>query len=325
MDIAEVAPDIHRIDTPLGERVNSLYLFVGSEACLLFDTGIDGTAQRDLRPAFDTLGIGPERLTWAAVSHPDVDHFGGLASLREFAPQVRVLAHHADAGMMEDYDTYEDLRGRGFRDPWGLDEDPATLEWTRSVTRESSIDLQVSGGERIRLGDEWWVEIVHAPGHSRGHLSVWDPRSRSLAVSDAVLSDAVRLATGEPAFPPTYRFVDDYLGTIQRFTSMEPDLLLTAHYPTMGPEEARSFLAASRNFATALDQAMLEAIGATGAVGIDLPELLATLNPRVGTWPQDGTLTALAFPVVGHLERALAVGAIEYVGGDGPARVRSTA
>ena len=325
MEITEVARDIHRIDTDLGPRVNSLYLFTGSEACLLFDTGIDGTAQRDLQPAFDTLGIGPERLTWAAVSHPDVDHFGGLASLREFAPQVMVLAHHADAAMMEDYATYEDVRGRGFRDPWGLDEDPATLEWTRSVTRESAIDLQVSGGERIRLGESWWVELLHAPGHSRGHLSVWDPRTRSLAVSDAVLGDAVRLATGEPAFPPTYRFVDDYLGTIQRFASMDPELLLTAHYPTMGTEEGQAFLAASRNFATSLDRAMLEAIADSGTVGIDLHELLARLNPRVGTWPEDGTLTALAFPVVGHLERALAGGVIEYVSGDGPARVRSAA
>ena len=325
MKITEVARDVHRIDTELGPRVNSLYLFVGSDACLLFDTGIDGTAQRDLLPAFENLGLAPERLTWAVVSHPDVDHFGGLASLREFAPQVRVLAHHADAAMMEDYVTYEDLRGRGFREPWGLDEDPATLEWTRSVTRESTIDLHVSGGEHIRLCDDWSVELVHAPGHSRGHLSVWDPRSRALVVSDAVLSDAVRLATGEPAFPPTYRFVDDYLGTIQRFVSMAPAHLLTAHYPTMGPEEAQAFLASSRAFVADLDRAMLEVIATSGETGIDLNELLATLNPRVGTWPEDGTLTALAFPVVGHLERALALGLVEYVGGDGPARVRSAA
>ncbi len=325
MEITEVAQDVHRIDTELGPRVNSLYLFAGSEACLLFDTGIDGTAQRDLQPALDTLGLGPQHLTWAVVSHPDVDHFGGLASLREFAPQVTVLAHHADAPMIEDYATYEDLRGRGFREPWGLDEDAATLEWTRSVTRESTIDLQISGGERVRLGDGWSVELVHAPGHSRGHLSVWDPRSRSFAVSDAVLGDAVRLATGEPAFPPTYRFVDDYLGTVQRIESMEPDRLLTAHYPTMGVEDARAFLAASRNFATSTDRAMLEVITASGPAGVDLYGLLTALNPRVGTWPQDGTLTALAFPVVGHLERALALGLIEFVDHSDPARVRSSA
>lgn len=325
MDIAEVARDVYRIDTELGPRVNSLYLFAGQDACLLLDSGIDGTAQRDLRPAFETLGLEPERLTWAAISHADVDHFGGMASLREFAPEVRLLAHQADAAMMESYATFEELRGRGFREPWGLDEDPAALEWTRAVTRESSIDLQVVGGEIIRLGGGWSVELLHAPGHSRGHLSVWDPRSRALAVSDAVLSDAVRLATGEPAFPPTYRFVDDYLSTIQRFASMDPELLLTAHYPTMQRAEAQAFLASSRNFATGLEQAMQEVIAASGDGGIDLEKLLAELNPRVGTWPEAGTLTALAFPVVGHLERALAVGTVEFVAHEGPARVRTVA
>lgn len=318
----QIADGIHRIDTELGSRVSSLYLFRGRDASLLFDVGVDGTAQRDLAPAFEAIGLAPQDLTWAAISHPDVDHFGGLASLREFAPQVKVLAHHADAKMIADYARYEQDRGRGFRQPWGLDEDPAALEWTRSVTREGPVDLEVTGGERVRLEDGWSVEILHAPGHSRGHLSVWDPRSRALVVSDAVLSDAVRLATGEPAFPPTYRFVDDYLATIQRFEAMAPSQLLTAHYPSMDAEAALAFLAASRNFTAALDQAMLESVAASGDGGLNLQELLADLNPKVGAWPQEGTLVALAFPVVGHLERALAVGTLEAFEVDGATRVR---
>ncbi len=42
----QIADGIHRIDTELGPRVNSLYLFRGRDACLLFDRGVDGHAQR---------------------------------------------------------------------------------------------------------------------------------------------------------------------------------------------------------------------------------------------------------------------------------------
>jgi glyoxylase-like metal-dependent hydrolase (beta-lactamase superfamily II) len=319
----QIADGIHRIDTELGTRVSSLYLFVGEEACLLFDVGVDGTAERDLVPALDRIGVSADRVTWAAISHPDVDHFGGLASLRQVAPQVKVLAHRADAPLISDYAVYEEERGRGFRVPWGLDEDPEILAWTREVTRETPVDLTVVGGERVRLEEGWEVELLHAPGHSRGHLTVWDARSRSLVVSDAVLSDAVRHADGSPAFPPTYRFVDDYLATVQRFESMPFAKLLTAHYPTMGTEDGLAFLAATRNFAESLDQAVLETIAAAGDDGLSLPDLLAELNPRVGSWPDEGTRKALAFPVVGHLERALAVGALETIPADDGCRVRS--
>lgn len=318
----EVAQGIHRLDTALGNRFNSVYLLVGEEAMLLFDVGVDGTATSDVQPYLDANGLAVGDLRYAVISHADVDHFGGLASLRELAPTAIVASHVEDAPLIADYAVYEERRARGFRDPWDLDEDPGTLEWTREVTRESAIDLELRGGEHVRLGPGWAVEIVHAPGHSRGHLSVWDPRSRSLLVSDAVLSDAVLTAEGEPAFPPTYRFVDDYLATITRFEALRPDLLLTAHYPTMRGEDAAAFLARSRSFADGLETAILEAVARAGADGTGLAALLAELNPVVGRWPREGTETALAFPVVGHLERLVRNGALVMIGEGGPARVR---
>jgi glyoxylase-like metal-dependent hydrolase (beta-lactamase superfamily II) len=319
----ELAPGLHRIDTELGTRVSSLYLFIGADACLLFDTGVDGTAQRDLRPHLDRLGIDPDRLRWVVISHADVDHFGGTASVRELAPTAVVACHELDAPLIRDYQVFEDRRARGFRSAWSFDEHPDALAWTRTVTREGRIDLTLTGGERIHLEPGWDVEVLHAPGHSRGHLSIWDPRSRSLVVSDAFLGDAVLHADGAPAFPPTYRFVDAYLATIARFTSMEPDRLLTAHYPTMGAEEAMAFLADSRAFVDALDNAVFDEVRRCGSDGCTLAALLDALNPKVGRWPVEGTATALAFPVVGHLERALATGRLQTISAaGGPTRVR---
>lgn len=321
----ELAPGLHRIDTELGTRVSSLYLFAGADASLLFDTGVDGTAQRDLAPYLAAHDLDPGRVRWAVISHADVDHFGGLASVRELAPGAAIVAHRLDAPLIADYGVYEDERGRGFRTPWDLDEHPDTLAWTREVTREGPLDLTITGGERVRLSDDWEVELVHAPGHSRGHLAVWDPRSRSLVVSDAVLSDAVLHADGAPAFPPTYRFVDNYLATIARFEAMAPEHLLTAHYPTMDAASGAAFLAASRAFAEGLDRAVHDAVSVTGERGCTLAELLDELNPRVGRWPAEGTASALAFPVVGHLERALQYGTLAMVRDvSGPARVRSS-
>jgi glyoxylase-like metal-dependent hydrolase (beta-lactamase superfamily II) len=303
--------------------VSSLYLFAGRERSLLFDVGVDGTAQKHLVPYLSRTGLDPKRIRWAVISHADVDHFGGLASLRELNPDTICVAHRLDAPLIADYATYEARRARGFREPWGLDESPEVLAWTRSVTRESPVDMALTGGETVDLGDGWELEIVHVPGHTHGHLAVYDPRSRALAVADAVLGDMVTHADGRPAFPPTYRYVDSYLATIDRCESLRPELLLTAHYPTMRADGATEFLARSRGFVEKVDAVVLDELDAAGARGLSLHELLARANPRLGSWPSEGTEVALAFPVVGHLERLLGLGRIKAWQAEDGYRVRS--
>ena len=301
----------------------SLYLFVGRDRCLLMDVGVDETSQRGLKPYLDRNGLQPQSIRWAVVSHADVDHFGGIASLRELSPGAICLAHRLDAPLIADYATYEARRARGFREPWGLDESPQVLAWARSVTRESPVDMTVTGGETVDLGDGWALQIVHVPGHTYGHLAVYDPRSRALAIGDAVLGDMVPHADGRPAFPPTYRYVDSYLASISRCEALRPALLLTAHYPTMAADAAAEFLARSRAFVEEVDAVVLDELAGAGTRGLRLAELLARANPRLGSWPSEGTEGALAFPVVGHLERLLALDQIHGWRADDGYRVAS--
>jgi glyoxylase-like metal-dependent hydrolase (beta-lactamase superfamily II) len=306
----EVAAGIHRIDAPLGARVVSLVLFVGKKHSLLVDVGVDETPRKELRDYLAANGLAVRRIRWAVVTHPDVDHFGGIVSLHEIVPDVISISHRLDAPLIAEYATFEDRRGNGFRSPWGLDESAEGLAWMRSVARERPVEMTVVGGERIDLGDGWQVEILHLPGHSHGHLGVYDPRSRTLAISDAVLGDAVRQRDGKPAFPPTYRFVDSYLATIGRCEAIDPKLLLTGHYPTMDATGAAEFFAVSRAFVERVDDVVFGQLDAAGERGLSLHELLKKSNPKLGNWPMAGTEVALAFPVVGHLERMLAHGRI---------------
>jgi len=306
----EVAPGIHRLDAPLGARVVSLVLFVGKEHSLLVDAGVDQTPHKELAEYLGANGLDADRIRWAVVTHPDVDHFGGIVSLHELAPNVITIAHRLDAPLIADYATFEDRRGDGFRSPWGLRESTDGLAWMRSVAREQPVEMTVVGGERIDLGGGWQVEILHLPGHSLGHLGVYDPQSRTLAMSDAVLGDAVRQADGKPVFPPTYRYVDSYLGSIGRCEAIKPELLLTGHYPTMDAGAGAEFFAVSRAFVERVDDVVFGEIDAAGERGLTLQEILRRTNPKLGDWPMEGTEVALAFPVVGHLERMLANGRI---------------
>jgi glyoxylase-like metal-dependent hydrolase (beta-lactamase superfamily II) len=318
----EVAPGIHRIDAPLGARVVSLVLFAGKKHSLLVDVGVDQTPHKELNEYLGANRIEAQRIRWAVVTHPDVDHFGGIVSMHELVPEVISISHRLDAPLIADYGTFKDRRGDPFRSPWGLHESAEALAWMRSVARPRPVELTVMGGERIDLGEDWLIEILHLPGHSYGHLGVYDPRSRTLAISDAVLGDAVRQTDGKPAFPPTYRYVDSYLGTISRCEGIRPELLLTGHYPTMDIDGADEFFAVSRAFVEKVDHVVLGEIDAAGERGLSLQELLHQANPKLGDWPMEGTEVALAFPVVGHLERMLTHGSITGARDGGAYRVK---
>ena len=196
----EIAEGIHRIDTPLGARTNAVYLLAGDHVAL-FDTAVDGAIAPYVLTYLDSIGRDPEEVRWVVVSHCDVDHFGGLADATAAFPNAVTVAHRADADQIDDFDVFLDQRARGFRAEHDVDETEEGLAWLRSVTRPAAVRQRVVGGEQLRLGDDWTVDILHVPGHSHGHLALWDPRSRAAVVSDAVLSDAVRTADGRSGVP----------------------------------------------------------------------------------------------------------------------------
>ncbi len=294
-----MATDLHLVHTPLGERVSTVVLFAGSDAVLLFDTGVDGTIGEWVLPALADHGHRPEDVRHVVVSHCDVDHFGGVAEARELLPRAEVVAHRDDADAIEDWDAWERGRGREFRPRYGLDEDPDVLAWCRSVTRGGPVDRRLSGDVDVDLGGGP-LRLLHVPGHSRGHLAVHDPATDTVVVSDAVLGAAVPLADGSPAFPPTYRHVADYRATIDRLAGLNPARLVTAHYGTFTGADVGRFLAETRAFTERLEELVLDDLRRHGPTA--LPGMLARLNPLAGDWPVAGTAGALAFPVVGHLE-----------------------
>lgn len=320
----EVAPGVHRIDTPLGERIASLYLITGPAGVLLYDTGIDGTIPRHVLPVLETIGRSAAEVIAVVVSHCDVDHFGGVADAREAFTGARILAGARDLPLIESYDRYLAERARGFFATYGWDEDPEVLTWCRSVTRAGPLDGATRDGDLIDLGAGRVVEILDVPGHSLGHVAADLPWADAVLVGDAVLAASVDLADGTPAFPPTYRHVDEYLATVARLETLDRSLLLTAHYPTLRGPAGRSFLARSREFAERLDLMVADALAAASE-GATLAELLSRLNPRAGRWPASGTEGALAFPVAGHLERLVAQGRARLAGERGGVAVWAAA
>jgi glyoxylase-like metal-dependent hydrolase (beta-lactamase superfamily II) len=295
----EVADGVHRIETALGERINCLYVFTGSQAAAVFDTGVATTVRAALLGYLETIGYDPHRIRYVVNSHCDWDHTGGNGVVTELAPRALLMCHELDRPMVEDVQHLINARYGEFRDDHGVDEPAATKKLIHESARLVPVDVSLRGGERLHLGDGWHVEVLHTPGHSRGHLSIYDPRSRALAIGDATLGTAVPFADGSPAFPPTYRYVDSYVETIELFEAMTAGALLTSHYPVYEGDQVGEFLALSRAYVDRIDA---ELRGLLADRPGTMRELIEQLGPGLGTWPAVAH-EYLVHPFAGHLER----------------------
>jgi len=272
----EIAPGIHRIEGDLGERYVCQYLLVGEERTLLVDTGLRDMPSTVIAPYLATLD---RELTDVVISHADVDHCGGNRTLRALAPQARFHCGEADRAWIESNatmlaDNYRWYEAYGFGPSA---DDVAFLE--RELGGDAPIDVGLRGGETLRLGPDWRLEVLALPGHTPGHLGLWDPRSGAAIIIDAALRDGIYDRAGERLIPPRYYDARAYEATIRRLRALDPDLLLTAHYEVMDRAAARDFLDRSLAFVQAV-RGTVRAAGTT-----DLRPLTRQVDQAVGPFP----------------------------------------
>ena len=147
----EIADGIHRIETPLGDRVNCVYLFVGTRSALLFDTAVGPAVASHVQPYLARVGVEPTQIRYVVNSHCDWDHHGGNGAVRDLAPAAALCCHELDRSLIEDADLlfarrYDELAADGITEP------AATRRFVAASTRQVPIDIGLSGGERFCLG-----------------------------------------------------------------------------------------------------------------------------------------------------------------------------
>ncbi|HEU5100337.1 MAG TPA: MBL fold metallo-hydrolase, partial [Roseiflexaceae bacterium] len=305
-------PGLYRIETALGDNLLALHLIRG-ERTLLIDSGVRDTPDTVIFPALEQFGL-PPHIDMLLVSHADADHHGGNAALRAGAPGLSIMAHELDRPRIESKAAH--LAGR-YTDVVVADDlryDPDLLGWLDAVIgADTPVDIGLRGGETIRLGEGARWQVLHAPGHSAGHLALWEASTRVLIAQDAVLWRGVPDKAGHLPSPPPYHDVESYLATLWRLRALSPTLLLTAHYPIIRGADVDAFFAESLAFVERVDAAVLDALRAAGRP-LTLGAVVAALDARLGPFQ---VAIQWVGPALTHLARHCAAGRLALRSGAG--------
>jgi glyoxylase-like metal-dependent hydrolase (beta-lactamase superfamily II) len=304
MGVVEIGPRVWRIESLIGARNLFQYLIAGEEASLIVDTGTSATPRDAIVPAFRHVGLPAEAVRFIVVTHPDLDHQGGLAGLRETFPRALTACGFADRGLVSDPERLLSDRYGAYETEHGLGYTEAEKAWIRERSGSPcSVDVTFAGGEEIDLGGRR-LAVLHAPGHSAGHLVLYESASGRMFTSDAVHWRWCPAADGSPALPPTYEDVDPYLETVALIESLAPEELHSGHWPPQTGAGVTAFLAESREFVQALDAAIEERLEAPAT----LRQLCEHVSVRLGPFGAEPFL--LMFAVHGHLRRLLRAGSV---------------
>jgi glyoxylase-like metal-dependent hydrolase (beta-lactamase superfamily II) len=154
---------------------------------------------------------------------------------------------------------------------------------TAELGADAPVDEELAGGDTLDLGDGWVLDVLHLPGHTPGHLGLWDPRSGSALVIDAILDRGVRDRAGTLLIPPRIYDTAGYVDGIARVEALAPERLLTAHFDVLEGAAVAGFLERSR----AQDEGVAAAVRDGLADGVwDLWGLTDRADRRLGPYPE---------------------------------------
>lgn len=223
----EVLPDIFRLEIPLPRNplraVNS-YLVRGPDRWLMIDTGMNRPECLEaVRAGLQSLAVDLGRTDFF-ITHGHSDHVGLVSELA--TPGSRIFMHARDAAILTDPDLWSDMttaaREHGFPDPETAVMKHPGRKYLFSGTPHFT---PIAEGDALSVGKYTW-RCVETPGHTPGHLCLYDVDNRILVSGDHILGTITPNISGWVEGPDP---LGDFLKSLDKVAAYEVDATLPAH------------------------------------------------------------------------------------------------
>ncbi|MDQ6636314.1 MAG: MBL fold metallo-hydrolase [Candidatus Dormibacteraeota bacterium] len=235
-ELTEVSSGVFELRLPIpweDGRVNC-FLLPRGERVDLIDCGMNGQDSLALIRAAARQVAGPEaKIGRLVVTHIHPDHYGGAGELTE-RDGAQLFLHRLEVPMVHPrYLEIEQLVQEVGHHLQVHGVPPAEVAELKNASRGirqyvgvAAPALQLDGSETLQLGTRR-LRVEWTPGHSPGHICLFDRESGLLFAGDQLLPDTSPNIGLHPQSTPDP--LDDYLAGLRRLTALKPRLILPAH------------------------------------------------------------------------------------------------
>ncbi len=210
------------------------YLLKSGGDVALLDCGWNtDSAYQALEEGMREHGSHPTEIGRLIVTHIHPDHYGMAGRLKQLS-SCEIILHAKDAEVI----------GARYFSPRGLTDEMSKFMQTNGVPPMDApsmslgsmmmldkvspvpADTQVHGGETIKVGD-FDFEIIWTPGHSPGHICLYEPNRKVLLTGDHILptiTPNVSIHSQTHGSP-----LGDYIRSLDKLIDLDVKYVLPAH------------------------------------------------------------------------------------------------
>ena len=230
----EVLPNLFRIEIPLpGSPLKSInsYVIRAAQRNLIIDTGMNRKECLEaMQAGLQELGVDLERTDFF-ITHMHADHSGLVARL---APDTsKIYFNRPDAQTIEGWGGWESMLDYAGRNGFPEDELRAALHnhpgYKYSPERVPELTI-LEDGDAVHYGD-YRFTCVQTPGHTRGHMCLYEPAKKVLVCGDHILGD---ITPNIQCWSGKENPLKSYLESLDRVYELEVDLALPGHRSLIG-------------------------------------------------------------------------------------------
>jgi glyoxylase-like metal-dependent hydrolase (beta-lactamase superfamily II) len=232
-DYREVLPGVHILELPLPFSLGliNVYLVRLTDGWMLIDTGMDTEhCFNALDRAREGVGVAWSDIHTILLTHIHPDHMGLVRQVTALSG-ARLILHNADARHLADLADLEKARDfqHGVLASAGVSAETiskmeTSLEEIRKTFYRLEPDVPLTGGETIgtTIGD---LQVIWTPGHSPGHICLYQPERRVLFSGDHILEHI----SPNIGWQPDHDALGEFLSSLDRIAALQVDLVLPSH------------------------------------------------------------------------------------------------
>jgi glyoxylase-like metal-dependent hydrolase (beta-lactamase superfamily II) len=194
--VEEVFPEIYRMEIPIPRsplKATNAYVIKGTERSLLIDSGQNcAEALTAIQAGLRELQV-DLHLTDIFVTHMHADHSGLLPFLRQEGTCFFASAADADVinHMFTEADPMEPLRVAACQNGFAPEEAVAAIQRHpgNDIGSKAGLEFNCAADGDIIAAGPFHFRCVATPGHTQGHLCLYEPEHKLLISGDHILGD----------------------------------------------------------------------------------------------------------------------------------------
>ena len=184
----KIADGLEMLELPMNimGRESTIYptLMWDDNIVILVDGGVTNSLS-GIKKAMENAGVPFERLNKIIVTHQDIDHIGGIKSILDELPNVKVLAHEDDKPYIQGEKKLIRLNSNFMNriNALPIEEREKILDMFENISVK--VNMTLTDGEELAYCGG--IIVIHTPGHTPGHICLYHKETKTLVVGDAMI------------------------------------------------------------------------------------------------------------------------------------------